>query len=326
MAPAARSEPSQLRLKALAAALAGRGVCILHQTSDHRFDMAEHLPDIWPAARVLSKTEADFMSGPLAEQFSAAVDRCLQLQELQSLEFELANGVSTLFYHAKIVPDEGGALAILNDVTEERSRNAAMQSLLREVSHRSKNLLAIVQSVAMQTAHHSDGIEDFLRKFRGRLHALSSTQDLVTESDWRGTQLHALVASQLVRVGQEAVRRVHVTGADPLLGPNASLHLGLAIHELATNATVHGALRDGGSGSVWVHAAIAAQADELDRHLVIEWMESGIPQTPALRQPRFGTLVLERIVPLSVSGTAQYAIDDGQVTYRLNIPAGQFDS
>ena len=324
MPPAARSEPSQLRLKALAAALDGRGICILHQTHDHRVDLAENLPDMWPASLVLNKTEADFMTGPVAEQFGAAIDRCVELQALQSIEFELSTGITTLSFRANIVPDEDGVLAILSNVTEERSREAVMASLLREVSHRSKNLLAIVQSVAMQTAHHTGDIQDLLRKFRGRLHALSSTQDLVTESDWRGTQLHALIASQLARVGQAALRHVHVTGADPLLGPNASLHLGLAIHELATNATAHGALSEGANGKVWVNAIINAQGDR-GRSLMIEWLESGVPKALSVGQPRFGTLVVERIVPLSVSGTAQYSIDADQVIYRLTIPADQFD-
>lgn len=315
-----------LRLMALAAALADRGVGILHQTPDHHVDFAQHLPEVWPVASVLDSTEKGFMTPTLADEFSVAVDRCLEQQERQIIEFELVSGSSTLFYQASIVPDETGALAILSNVTEERNRDAVVASLLREVSHRSKNLLAIVQSVAMQTAHHSEDIQGFLRKFRGRLHALSSTQDLVTESNWRGTQLHTLVASQLARVGQSAVRHVHVTGADPLLGPNASLHLGLAIHELATNAVVHGALREEGDGKVEVKAVVDAQDQNNASQLVIEWLEIGVPEPSTTRKPRFGTLVLERIVPLSVSGTAHYVFNAGQVRYRLTIPAGHFDT
>lgn len=324
MPPAAPPEQMQLRLSSLALALEGRGITILHQTADHRFDVAEHLPSGWPAGLVLSKQEADFMPEPVAGQFRAAVDRCIQSQAPQTIEFELVSAGHTSCYRAHIVPDDSGALTLLNDVTEERSREAALLALLREVSHRSKNLLAIVQSVAMQTAHHTGDTKDFLRKFRGRLHALSSTQDLVTESDWRGTHLHALVSSQLARLGATVLRSVHVTGEDPLLGPNASLHLGLALHELAANAVSHGGLADGRNGKVWVNAILDTQ-DDTAGDLVVEWLESGASEAPSAREPRFGTLVLERIVPLSMNGTAQYSIGQDQVMYRLSVPAGQFE-
>jgi two-component sensor histidine kinase len=323
--PSTASPPqTQLRLRALAAALEGRGICILHQTPDHRFDLVEHLPPMWSSSSVLHKVETDFMGEPLASQFTEAVAECLRSKHPASMEFELAEPARTTYYQAKIVPDEDGVLTILTDVTEERSRNAAIASLLREVSHRSKNLLAIVQSVAMQTAHHTDDVQGFLNKFRGRLHALSSTQDLVTESDWKGTFLQPLISSQLARVGQAASKHVQVTGENPLLGPNASLHLGLAIHELAVNAVSHGGLAEGKGGGVWVSAAF----DEADtgNHLILEWLENRTGPALISRTPRFGTLVLERIVPLSVGGTATFSIANDQVHYRLAIPSQYYEA
>jgi two-component sensor histidine kinase len=325
MPPAVLPQQTQLRLRALAAALEGRGICVLHQTRDHRFDLAEHLPKPWVAPSVLSKVEAEFMEESVAGVFRAAVDRCLEQQELQTLELELPDEGGPRTYQARLAPDEDGVLTILSDVTDRRSREAALASLLREVSHRSKNLLAIVQSVAMQTAHHSGDIQDFLKKFRGRLHALSSTQDLVTESDWQGTRLHALIASQLARVGHSSSRNIQITGENPILGPNASLHLGLAIHELAANAVAHGGLAEGKGGNVWVNAGFSTGQDEVPS-LVVDWLEASPSAPKEPREPRFGTLVLERIVPLSVSGTATFAIENGKVSYRLTIPAGQFEA
>ena len=237
-----------------------------------------------------------------------------------------------LVSHSEDAPDRDargivfGLFTILTDVTERRERELALTNLLREVSHRSKNLLAIVQSVAMQTAHHSDGIENFLQKFRGRLHALSSTQDLVTESEWRGTLFQSLVVAQLARVGQTARDAIKITGDNPLLGPNAALHVGLAIHELATNAVVHGALSAEGEGSVAIAAKVEMTTGR-PAQLIVEWHEHGVWSPPvANAPPRFGTMVLERIVPLSVGGSARYEVGPGRVSYRLSIPADQFDS
>lgn len=315
----------QMRLSALSAALRSRGISVLHQDATHRFDLAENLPATWPQTEVIGKREAALFPQLVAERFADAHDRCYATGEPQALEFELSDGVHLHQFEADLSRDEGGVTSVITDVTDNRGRDATVVSLLREVSHRSKNLLAIVQSVAMQTARHSESIQDFLIKFRGRLHALSSTQDLVTESNWRGTYLQSLVTSQLTRVGHAALANMRVTGANPLLGPNASLHIGLAIHELAANAVLHGALAEGNAGNVWVDAHFTDQPGSLP-DLVIDWQETGIDAISARHEPRFGTLVLERIVPLSVGGTADFSITNDSVHYRLTVPADQFEA
>lgn len=315
----------QTRVRALSAALQGRGIAVLHQDIDHRFDLAENLPPDWPQSSIAGKREADIFPPAIADQFAQAHELCRSTGEAQMLEFELTQGNHRRQFEARLLHDEDGVTAVITDITDERAREAALSSLLREVSHRSKNLLAIVQSVAMQTARHSEGIQDFLLKFRGRLHALSSTQDLVTESNWRGTYLQSLVTSQLARVGHAALANLRVTGANPLLGPNASLHIGLAVHELAANAVLHGALSEGNAGNVWVDAHLVERPGALP-DLVIDWQETGIDAISARQEPRFGTLVLERIVPLSVGGSADFSITSDSVHYRLTVPADQFEA
>ena len=314
----------QMRQRALIASLHGRSVTVLHQDADGRFDLAENLPAVWPRRDMIGLEVADVLPEPLAGGFAAAGNLVRADGTDQLLEFELADDHRRRSFEARFINDEDGLIVIITDVTDERGRDAAVASLLREVSHRSKNMLAIVQSVAMQTAHHSDGVQDFLDKFRGRLHALSSTQDLVTESNWRGTYLQSLVTSQLTRVGHGALAHMRITGANPLLSPNASLHIGLAIHELAANAVLHGALSDGQTGAIWIDAHIVTRPGQLP-DLVIEWQESGVAPGSEPLEPRFGSLVLERIVPLSVGGSADFEIVDDRVHYRLSVPGDQFE-
>ena len=266
----------------------------------------------------------------MSDDFAEAIAFIRETGDPTTIDFELRDGTRRRQFEANITPDPGddgtpsGTTIIITDVTDNRSREAAMTTLLREVSHRSKNLLAIVQSVAMQTAHHSGGIQDFLDKFRGRLHALSSTQDLVTESNWRGTYFQSLVAAQLARVGPSVLRELRITGDNPLLTPNASLHIGLAIHELAANAVIHGALSGETAGHVWVDARVEDKGDA-PAQLVIEWQEAGIDAKRIHQGPRFGTMVLEKIVPLSVGGNASYVLAEDSVNYRLTVPADQFE-
>ena len=324
--PAPPLDPqTEMRLGALSAGLRAQGICILHQGPDHHFDLAENPPKAWPEQNLIGRTEFDILPADIAAAFSSAFERARKDRDEQTIQFDIGEGLRLRHFEARLLPDQSGITTIITDTTDERARDVAVASLLREVSHRSKNLLAIVQSVAMQTAHHSSTIKDFLDRFRGRLHALSSTQDLVTESNWRGTYLQSLVASQLTRVGQAMLTNVRVTGVNPLLGPNASLHIGLAIHELGANAVLHGALADGRPGQVWIDARVIEQAGE-PPHLVIEWQETGIDVDRIRNEPHFGTLVLERIVPLSVGGSADFRIEPDSVRYRLVVPADQFES
>ena len=322
--PASTSDREmQNRLNALSAGLRESGICVLHQDSDHRFDLVENPPASWPRQSMIGLREADILPAAIAADFAAAHERCRRDASEETISFELGEGLRRRHFDIRLLADEAGVTAIVTDTTDHHARELAVAALLREVSHRSKNLLAIVQSVAMQTAHHSTSTQDFLDKFRGRLHALSGTQDLVTESNWRGTYLQSLIASQLARVGPSALANVRVTGENPLLGPNASLHIGLAIHELGANAMLHGALANGDPGHVWIDAHIQDNASGA-ADLIIEWQETGIEAWE--RQPHFGTLVLERIVPLSVGGTADFSIEPDGVRYRLVVPADQFEA
>ena len=320
MSSASTERQLQMWVRALSAGLNGRGISVLHQRRDHTYDLAENLPEEWTGRDVVGYREADFLALPLARQIITAFDACLSSGQSQRVGFELSDPIRRKQFQAQLLPDADGVTTIVTDVTEERGREAAVNELLREVSHRSKNLLAIVQSVAMQTARHSTSIQQFLDRFRGRLHALSSTQDLVTESNWRGTHLQSLVTSQLARIGPLALGKTRMTGENPVLGPNAALHIGLAIHELAANAALHGALAHIGAGHIWIDAKLSPD----DRQLVIEWQETGIEHAKGREPARFGTMVLEHVVPLSVGGEALFTVDAGHVSYRLSVPTDQF--
>ncbi|MET3924319.1 sensor histidine kinase [Devosia sp. 2618] len=315
----------QMRLAALSTGLREGGICILRQGADHRFGLAENVPQQWLRQDLVGLVESDALPAEIAADFVTAHNLTRSQNLRQNLSFGMGTGLRRREFAIVMLPDVDGITSVVTDVTEAVARDLAMTTLLREVSHRSKNLLAIVQSVAMQTAHHTRDVQEFLDRFRGRLHALSSTQDLVTESDWRGTYLQSLVMSQLSRVGPSALGHTRVTGENPLLGPNASLHIGLAIHELAANSILHGAMAEHTAGHVWIDAQLVG-APGLKADLVIEWQETGLDLEDSTREPRFGSLILERIVPLSVGGTASFRIDTTTVNYRLTVPADQFEA
>ena len=318
-----------LALRSFSAGLVECNISVLHQDAEFVYDLVENLPGTWPAQDVLGTTDAD--CGEWAKGWVAAKREVLETARPVAVEIQIPHGSGLRIFQARLKPDTDtsgaalGVITVLSDVTEVREREVAVTSLMREVSHRSKNLLAIVQSIATQTAHHSEGVADFLQKFRGRVQALVSIQDLVTESNWRGILFHSLVSAQLERIGASAFERVRISGENPMLGPNAALHIGLALHELLSNARRFGALALGKPGNIWISSHLERSGETGDE-LVIEWLETDLANRPSAPTPRFGTMVLERIVPLSVGGSAEHELGEDGLSYRLHVPAGNFES
>lgn len=217
-----------------------------------------------------------------------------------------------------------GVVTTMVETTEQKRREQTLTALLREVSHRSKNLLAIIQSIATQTGRHSDGIGDFLTRFRGRLQSPASSQDLVTSSNWRGAALHELVASQVGRYGPSAPHSLRFRGANPYLNPNAALHIGLAMHELAVNSFSYGALSRP-DGFVEVSADLEA-APTGEVVLSLTWSEAIGTSGSRGNRKRFGSVALERVVPASLNGTARLDIAEDRLEYRLIVPHSNFET
>jgi two-component sensor histidine kinase len=223
--------------------------------------------------------------------------------------------------------DNGNAQGIITtavDITDQKRREQTLRALLREVSHRSKNLLAIIQSIATQTGRYSGSIENFLTRFRGRIQSLASSQDLVTSSNWRGAGLPELVTSQVARYTSAPQRAIHYEGARPWLNPNAALHIGLALHELAVNSVSYGALSQP-DGFVAIKAALT-EGETGKTGLSLTWTEAiGDRDDAATVEKRFGSVALERVVPTSLNGSASLNIEGGKLEYRLLIPFGNFE-
>lgn len=319
------------RLRALSSGLRGKGIGILRQNLDLVYDLAENLPPAWPGCDMVGRTDADVLPLPLSVKLTKTKQIAVGSGEAQKIEIEHSAGNSHAVFDVQVSLDRNeagevdGIVSLVTDVSDQRARERAVSDLLLEVSHRSKNLLAIIQSLAVQTSRHTDTTDDFLARFQGRLHALASAQDLVTDSDWRGGQLRPLALSQLQRLGHDGIRNVEFLGDNPTLNPNATLHVGLALHELAANALHHGALAQADNGTIAISAEIA-HFGGAGPGLVIEWRETILGPVSTQPTPHFGTLVLERVVPLAVGGEAEFRIGDQQVVYRLLVPAEQFES
>jgi len=173
---------------------------------------------------------------------------------------------------------------------ERDEREAHVRLIMRELSHRSKNLLAIVLAIARQTSRHTTSFSDFESRFNSRIQALADAHDLLVEQQWSGARIDDLVRAQLAAFG---VEKVNCRGEPVLLKAEAVQNVALALHELATNASKYGAL-SAPAGKVNIDWAREAGAPG-ERDLRLTWRESGGPPVTAPSQKGFGCFVLERV-------------------------------
>jgi PAS domain S-box-containing protein len=202
-----------------------------------------------------------------------------------------------------------GASKIARDITEKVKAHETQKLLMREVNHRSKNLLAVVEAMVRKTATTTPPAE-LVSRISQRLQALSAIQNLLIYSEWRGVDLATLARTQ---TSPYCDGRISFAGPTVTLQPPAAQALGLAFHELATNARRHGVLgvAAGAIGVEW-----QLEGDENERTISIVWRETG-KAASALGAASFGTTILKRATEDALAGTVTTEHDDNGYCWQL---------
>ena len=196
-------------------------------------------------------------------------------------------------------------------------QNSIRNSLTRELNHRVKNTLANVLSIVTLTRRRATTLDEFADGLDGRIRALSATHDLLTQSDWGTTPIAAVAAAELAPYTRGEDDALVMEGPPVELAPNDALSLGLALHELATNASKYGALGVSG-GKVTIRWSLAGE--NLAR---IEWIERGGPRVPAKRPRGFGTDLIEKIVAHELRNPVDLVFAPEGVRCTLLVPVRQ---
>jgi PAS domain S-box-containing protein len=208
-----------------------------------------------------------------------------------------------------------GASKIARDITENKEAEAQRNLLVAELSHRVKNTLATVISIARQsfTDPHSEAA---LRAFDSRIRGLAQTHSRLAESNWAGVWLETLLDDELSPYRH--AENVHIAGPAVALSPKCGLTLGMGIHELATNAAKYGAL-SAKTGTVNVSWTIGP-----DKMLHLNWIESGGPEVVPPQRTGFGRLLLERALAFDLKGEVELEFAAEGLRCTIAIPPDEY--
>src|SRR5271163_5351391 len=241
--------------------------------------------------------------------------------EMEHRLFAIGKGYAWHLSRASPLLDAQGAVVrwygTTTDIDDQKQREENIRDLMAEVNHRSRNLLAVAQAIARCGVSTATTIREFEQRYSDRLVGLAASQDLLTDRNWRGVPLEALVRAQVALPSDGREKRFASEGPTVLLCPNATQTLGLALHELCNNALKHGALSNdyGDVSLVWRIDDSGAEPK-----FEITWRERGGPQVNARPVSGFGAVVLERLTAAGLNATSTLSFDVEGLTWRLVAP------
>ena len=237
-----------------------------------------------PAAMLIAPDDqADYASvlAEVADDASARGRREFSGLRLDGSEFPL-QAVLTSF----VSDGEPRLLLLVSDATERRKSEDRQNLLIGELHHRTQNLFAVIQSVATRSLAGERSLDEAKRIFLNRLHALSRTYTMLTETAWQGAMLEQIVRDELAGFSD----RVAVDGNPIVIQPSAAQTFAMIFHELATNALKYGALsaREGHLSVRW-----SLQAGEDGDTFLLRWEEHGGPSVQNFGRKGFGHTILD---------------------------------
>lgn len=205
-------------------------------------------------------------------------------------------------------------ISVALDVTDQKAYEERIKLLMGEARHRVKNVLALVLAIARQTA--AKDRQEFIERYSARIQALAANQDVLGRYDWQRIDMDRLVKAQLEPFADLIGNRITLKGPGVQLNAAAAEAIGLALHELATNAAKYGAL-----------SAAAGRIDVEWRHdgdaFVMSWTESGGPPVSPPKVRGFGSQVVEQMVKQTIAGDVQLAYPRSGLEWHMSCRASE---
>ncbi|WEX76680.1 PAS domain-containing protein [Sinorhizobium numidicum] len=208
-------------------------------------------------------------------------------------------------------------LGMTIDVSDQQASVQRTRLLLKELNHRVKNTLAMLQSLARQTLRQTSDPAEFMAAFAGRLQAISEAHGLLSDYEWGTIRLAELISKQLRPYVSDYAEQVELHKDEILLGPDQAVGLGLVLHELATNAVKYGALSVPKGKIVLTARGVVEDGDAV---LHLTWTEVGGPPVREPRRRGFGSILIERSLDKIIGSSVKVEYMPAGVTALIRLP------
>ena len=279
-------------------------------------------------ARMLGRRPQDFVGKSMVEiigqdGLSTVMPHIKKVLRGERAEYESEiqyQGVGKRWLHGVYTPEKDeqgnviGWIASIADITERKRAEEQRDLLVAELSHRVKNTLATVISIARQSFSRARSLNDAVPSFDDRIRALAHTHARLAEANWSGVSLAAIIRDETAPY-HDGGSNVHIAGPDILLSPKTAVSLGMAIHELTTNAAKHGALSVKG-GSLNVTWQLAPSHNQVE----MSWIEAGGPSVGSPEHSGFGRTLLERTLASDLNGEVKVEFTADGLHCRISFP------
>jgi PAS domain S-box-containing protein len=250
-----------------------------------------------------------------------AIERTLTEDAPYELEFRVLtpDGQTIwLFSNAQLVREGERPVRLVGatvNITGRKEAESQRDLLVAELSHRVKNTLATVISIAHQSFSRGQSVEEARRSFAARIQALAQTHGRLAEAKWSGVSFKTILLDEFAPYIREDGGNVHLSGPDITLNSKSAVTLGMAFHELVTNAVKHGAL----SASEGV-VDVAWKVVDPDRQLQFRWTESNGPKVAPPERSGFGRLLLERVLAADLKGDVRMEFAEQGLNCLVSFP------
>ena len=311
--------------------LGGASVTLFSQDAGLRYRWLVNRPESWGGEDARGKTDLHVLPAGAAATAMAVKREVLSSGRPHWAELAVEGERTRQHFELYVEAERNdsgavdGVIGVALNVTERRKRIAALEAVVRQSSHRSKNLLAILQSLAVQTARSAPSTEAFIEQYRNRIQSISRSQDIAMGPSAHGVSLSELIGAQVEPyVADAAAGRVSLEGVDCALTANAALHIGLALSELAVRAVNIGAL-SGPDGRIVIGAEqMRDEQIHPDRDsLRLTWSEAAGHPLPL--PEGFSRQLLERLIPSALGGHSALSATDDGLRYVLALGPGEFE-
>ncbi|WP_417669694.1 sensor histidine kinase [Roseibium sp.] len=303
-------------------ALDGSLITVFEQDLDLRYVHIVNPPPGTTADDFLGKTDYEFFSAEDQLALVTPKQEVFENQERTEVEVDIVLNGKQKCYNVRLEPkfdadgEINGVIGTAVDLTHKRNNERQMRLVMRELTHRSKNLLAVIQAMARQTAARTKDKHDFVERFSARLQAMAASHDLLVSHSWFGAGIEELARVHLSQTVDPSSSQVEVRGETLHVSADAAQNLGLALHELTTNAAKYGAL------SV-PHGHLSLTWDKQGDTVRIRWKESGGPKVSEPERKGFGHVLLERSVGPSLEGNVAVKFEEDGLFCEITFPISQ---